>query len=68
MLHYYANDFFSPLIITGHLNTDRSLDVYVVNEYRQIMNARVFLRVYKWQSFEEVLNSNLTMDIVRYLC
>lgn len=71
MLHYYAKDFFAPLIITGRLNTDRSLDIYVVNEYLPIYGAIVFLRVFEWQSFQEVLNQNLTLNIViffYYLC
>lgn len=66
MLHYYAKDFFAPLIITGQLNTDRNLDVYVVNEKLPLFNVTVYLRIYQWQSFNEFFNRNITLDIVSY--
>lgn len=64
MLHYYAKDFFAPTIITGHLQTDRSLDIYVINELAPYYNATILLNVYNWQSFNVTSRVIQKVDIV----
>lgn len=32
MLHYYAKNFFAPIIVTGYLTTTNDLDVYIVSD------------------------------------
>lgn len=64
MLHYYAKDFFAPLIITSTVKTDRSVDIFLINDLLPIYNASVFINVYNWKSFNPIDSINLTVNIV----
>ncbi|XP_029170747.1 beta-mannosidase [Nylanderia fulva] len=51
MLHYYAKDFFAPIIVTSHLSTSNELSIYVVSDLRYgSKNCTVEICVYNWNS------------------
>ncbi|XP_011269832.2 beta-mannosidase [Camponotus floridanus] len=51
MLHYYAKDFFDPLIVTSHLSISNKLSIYVVSDlWYSIENCKVEIRYYNWES------------------
>lgn len=62
MLHYFAKDFFAPLIISPNLNSNRNVDIFVVSD--QITNSiglTATLTIYKWNDFNPIRTENLPM-------
>ncbi|XP_071573784.1 beta-mannosidase [Temnothorax nylanderi] len=55
MLHYYAKDFFAPIIVTPHLSTSNELSIYVISDrLYTLTNCTVKLHVYKWESMKSI--------------
>ncbi|XP_067207111.1 beta-mannosidase [Linepithema humile] len=55
MLHYYAKDFFAPVIVTPRLSVSDELSVYVVSDLLYVLaNCTVEIHVYKWRTIEPV--------------
>ncbi|KAI4490346.1 hypothetical protein M0802_010723 [Mischocyttarus mexicanus] len=53
MLHYYAKEFFSPIIVTSHLSRGNELSVYIVSDkLYEINNCTLKLSVYNWESMQ----------------
>ncbi|KAJ8947266.1 hypothetical protein NQ318_014162 [Aromia moschata] len=64
MLQYYANEFFSPIIITGHMNIERTLEIYVVSDLLSpVFNVTATIETYKWDSLEAVFSEDVTIDL-----
>ncbi|KAG5896412.1 hypothetical protein JTB14_022495 [Gonioctena quinquepunctata] len=64
MLQYFVQDFFAPIIITGHLNVERTLEIYVVSDLLSPTTAvTASIQVYKWDSFEAISTENITLDL-----
>ncbi|XP_074036619.1 beta-mannosidase [Leptinotarsa decemlineata] len=64
MLQYYTQDFFAPIIITGHLNLERTLEIYIVSDLLSpVLNVSASIQVYKWNSFEPVSSETVTVDL-----
>lgn len=69
-MHYYAKDFFAPIIVTGHITAARNLDVYVVSDIlTTFYNVTLNMYVYNWSSLQPVFVQRIITDIVyfRYL-
>ncbi|XP_071805929.1 beta-mannosidase-like isoform X2 [Asterias amurensis] len=49
MLHYYAKDFFAPLLASGVENND-VLSVYVITDVHPILNGTLNISVWSWAS------------------
>lgn len=65
-MHYYAKDFFAPIIVTGHLTSSRELDVYVVSDVlTTFYNTTLNIFVYNWSSLQPVFTQRVITDIVR---
>ncbi|XP_012272143.1 beta-mannosidase [Orussus abietinus] len=63
MLHYFATEFFAPVIVTPRVSVDRDLTIYVVtDDLLSIESCTVKLNVYKWQSTVPV-HTELYTDI-----
>lgn len=55
MLHYYAKDFFAPVIVTSHLSASNELSIYVVSDREEFLrNCTVKLHLYKWESMKPI--------------
>jgi len=55
MLHYFAKDFFAPIIVTPHLSISNELSIYIVSDRLYILtNCTVKLHVYKWESMKPI--------------
>lgn len=55
MLQYYTQEFFAPVIITGHINLQRTLEIYLVSDLLSpLFNLTVSVEVYRWNSFKPV--------------
>ncbi|XP_025995175.1 beta-mannosidase isoform X2 [Solenopsis invicta] len=55
MLHYYAKDFFAPVIITSHLSISNNLSIYIVSDrIYTFKNCTVKIDVYKWESMKPI--------------
>ncbi|KAJ8925684.1 hypothetical protein NQ315_009531 [Exocentrus adspersus] len=64
MLQYYTEEFFAPLIITGHINAERTLETYVVSDLLSpIENATASIQVYNWTSLESIFVKNISVDL-----
>lgn len=67
MMHYYAKDFFAPIIVTGHLTAARELDVYLVSDVlTTFYNVTLTINVYNWSSLKPVFVQKVITDIVSY--
>lgn len=65
MLHYFAKDFFAPVIITGHLTPSRTLDIYVVNDnINNFLNLEAHITTFRWSSFEPVYKEIINISIL----
>lgn len=52
MLHYFARNFFSMVIVKGHLLNDVGLDIYVISDHLEdITDVSVKISVYAFDSF-----------------
>ncbi|KAL1508964.1 hypothetical protein ABEB36_003777 [Hypothenemus hampei] len=66
MLHYFAANFFANVIVTGHLNANRELQLYTVNDnFNDIKNASVLVKIYNYSStsFEPVYQDRISTNI-----
>lgn len=64
-MHYYAKDFFAPIIVTGHLTAARQLDVYLISDVLTThYNATLNITIYKWSSLTPVFTQTITTNIV----
>ncbi|XP_046834343.1 beta-mannosidase [Vespa crabro] len=51
ILHYYAIEFFSPIIVTSHLSQAKELSIYIVSDkLYPINNCTLKLNIYNWNS------------------
>ncbi|XP_072754584.1 beta-mannosidase-like isoform X2 [Anoplolepis gracilipes] len=56
MLHYYAKDFFAPIIVTSHLSISNDLSIYIVSDrLYTLTNCTMEMRVYNWSSITPTL-------------
>lgn len=68
MQHYYAKNFFAPVIVTGDLRPDGFLDIYVVSDLKDdILDGFLNIFVYKWDSISPVHNETLKINVVSKL-
>lgn len=66
MLHYYAKDFFAPIIVTSHQHPKQMVDVTVVSDQpTPIFNATLKIAIFNWNSFLAVNEKVRQIDIVR---
>ncbi|CAH1988657.1 unnamed protein product [Acanthoscelides obtectus] len=64
LLQYHVKEFLAPVIITGYIDTDKQLKVYVVSDLTPELPTFVAsICVYRWNSFTPVSKSNIMMDI-----
>lgn len=67
MLHYYARNFFAPVIVTGHLTAANDVDVYIVSDLlTTAYNASLVITVYAWNSMEPVSVEKNIVDVVSF--
>lgn len=65
MLHYFARDFFAPVIVRGHQKENGELDVYVISDkVVHIFNASVTVKVYSWDSFTPLHTDIVNVSVV----
>lgn len=67
MLHYLAKEFFADIIVTGHINSARQLQLYTVNDkFSPVENVNVIVRVYKYDSpdFTPIYENHLALNLV----
>ncbi|XP_057313763.1 beta-mannosidase-like [Hydractinia symbiolongicarpus] len=58
MLHYYAQQFFKPVSITGHVENGK-LKVYRVTDHpSDALNLVLSVKVYKWDDFDVIWMKN----------
>ncbi|KAF2905512.1 hypothetical protein ILUMI_00678, partial [Ignelater luminosus] len=64
MQHYYAKNFFAPVIVTGDLRSDGFLDLYVVSDLQdEISDVFLNILVYKWESINPVHNETFKINV-----
>lgn len=63
MLHYFAKDFFAPLILTGHLTASRDLKIFLVSDsLEDKINATVAVEVFSWNAPEPLKIEKYNVD------
>ena len=61
MLHYYAVDFFAPVIVSPIISEGHELSILVISDLPDDINdARIEIKIYKWESFNPVFVKYLT--------
>ncbi|XP_014205962.1 beta-mannosidase [Copidosoma floridanum] len=61
MLHYYAKDFFAPVIITPQLSAARELVVFGISDLPDALeNLTAEILLYEWSTSKAVYTHNLT--------
>ncbi|CAG9813016.1 unnamed protein product [Phaedon cochleariae] len=64
MLQYHTQEFFAPIIITGHINVERTLDIYIVSDLLSpVLGVTAVIRVYHWNSLEPLSTESLSIDL-----
>ncbi|RZC37633.1 beta-mannosidase-like, partial [Asbolus verrucosus] len=67
MLQYFAKNFFAPTIVTGYLDTERQLRIYVVSEASSLLglalDGSVMVEVYNWNSFELINSTQIDVSL-----
>lgn len=55
MLHYFAKNFFAPVLVSPRLLSTGDVDVYLLNDrFVPIVNASINVHVFKWNSLTPV--------------
>ncbi|XP_075983148.1 beta-mannosidase [Anticarsia gemmatalis] len=55
MLHYYAKNFFSPVLVSPMFKLTGDVDVYLINDrFEPINDAQIVVDVFNWGSFSPV--------------
>lgn len=66
MLQYFAQDFFAPITIFGHIDIKMILRIYVASDLlTAIKDADAFIDLYRWNSFEPIEKVSVHLDMVR---
>lgn len=66
MLQYYAQNFFAPVVIFGHVDATNTLNVNIVSDLlTTIEEANGILQIYKWDSFEPIDTINVSLNMVK---
>ncbi|XP_066254951.1 beta-mannosidase-like [Euwallacea similis] len=66
MLHYFAKDFFASIIITGHINSARQLQIYTVNDQlTPVEDVSAVVRVYRYDSpdFKPLVEERTSLNL-----
>lgn len=63
MLQYSAVDFFSPIIITGHLEQDNVVNVYVISDHETVRQS-ASIKYYKWGSITPLGSQSINVVVV----
>lgn len=63
MLQYFAMDFFSPIIINGHLEQNNVLNIYIATDHTAIHDSAV-MTFYKWGSLKYAFSFTFKVDVV----
>ncbi|XP_035449572.2 beta-mannosidase [Spodoptera frugiperda] len=56
MLHYYAKDFFAPVLVSPRLDASGEMEVYLINDrFVPILEAKITIQFYNWSSPAPIL-------------
>lgn len=64
MLHYFAVDFFSPLLITPQLLVSGTIILNIVSDLLYDIHASVTVSVYRWDSLKPQYSKEYNVFIV----
>ncbi|KAK4886003.1 hypothetical protein RN001_002274 [Aquatica leii] len=65
MLHYYAKNFFAPIIITTEMSASKDMNVYIVSDLlKTFHNSLLNIGVYKWNSVAPVYETTIKIDVL----
>ncbi|XP_056629755.1 beta-mannosidase-like [Diorhabda sublineata] len=67
MLQYFVQEFFYPIIITGHIDSQRNLDVYVVLDSIYTIGEQndltASIQVFNWNSLQPIHTDEIAVDV-----
>lgn len=65
MLHYFAKDFFAPLVIAPEIQVDNSMKLFAVSDLTQaVYNATLTIVTYNWESLIPVNEHQLLINFL----
>ncbi|XP_017784004.1 PREDICTED: beta-mannosidase isoform X2 [Nicrophorus vespilloides] len=65
MLHYYAKDFFAPVIVTAHVLVNREINVYIISDLlHPVYDAKLTMYTYNWNSFNPIASVSRSVDVL----
>ena len=61
MLHYYAKNFFAPVIVSTRLTHARELEIYVISDlHYALKHFFITINIYKWNSMVPISVQNIS--------
>lgn len=66
MLHYFARNFFAPVLLTAEVDASGNANIYVVSELLEKLNETVRVQIYNFSSFEAVFEKDIPLNLVTY--
>lgn len=65
MVHYFAKNFFAPILISPHLSNANHLSIFTLSDITEIIpNATLTMSVYNWDKIKPIHEENITLNIV----
>ncbi|XP_022817754.1 beta-mannosidase [Spodoptera litura] len=56
MLHYFAKDFFAPVLVSPRLDSTGEMEVYLINDrFVPVLDAKITIQFYNWSSPSPIL-------------
>lgn len=68
MLHYYAKEFFSPILVSPRLMYNREISTFIINDgVPNIVNAMLTVDTFRWDSLTPISSVNTSVTVVNVL-
>lgn len=69
MLHYFAKDFFHPILVSPSLTSDDKFALSLISDKLHVVNkVKVTMYVYNWCCLYPLYKKNIVVNMVSTLC
>ena len=64
MLHYYARNFFAPVILSPFVNTKGDVEVYTISDSMHAFTKNLRVRLYALDNLTPMKDYDIEMEVV----
>lgn len=64
MIHYFAKNFFNPILVSPHVHSNGELRVSLISDLLENQTVSLTIEVYRWDSFTPVNTTTLENNMV----